>query len=620
MTRDEDIVPVELSEEPHRAILTAEILPAWTRGAVPQDRPVVVIVAGPAGSGKSHLCDFLLAVLNRRGRAVLIGRDLYKRAHPLYADLMRSNDRTAGVRTRPDVLRWQAEVEAYTRSRRFDVVLEEPVADVEEACAKARSYRADGYRVELVALATAEAEAQLSGLDRYLTQVDEQGVGRSVSWGNLEQCTRNLPLFLEAVEAERLVDQVMVVRRGLHMLYRNELSADGTSWRQAAGACEALTAEWGRPWTAPETWQFRRRLTSTEQRLHPAVLAPERRLAVAGGLERAFALAEPVRRIAQPLTVPPGVDYHRLSASEHRWIFDELVIPMFLSAITPQDDPVSLYVMGPQGAGKSYMARMLRRALRQRRPIGIEGGTFKMLHPDYRQLLKEEPRTASERIRPDYRAWQEMAEAYVRTRRGDMLIEIAPDSVSHFLNSARRDHRAGRRVELVVIGGRAADSRLGTATRCAEIASLGIQPRFTAAAAHHATFSIIATVADAAERSPFVHRISVVRRDLTSVYLNERTPDGTLSGQPRAGQVVEAEQRRPYTSAEAAQLLATLRRLEGELPQYRSDLVEIAALAWPLVPAHLQPRTLPFTVTTALLPALQHTSGYWPPSSWERAA
>ncbi|MFG2985588.1 zeta toxin family protein [Streptomyces sp. NPDC048258] len=51
--------------------------------------------------------------------------------------------------------------------------------------ATARVWRAAGYRVEVVALATAEAEAQLSGLDRYLTQVDEQGVGRSVSWGNV---------------------------------------------------------------------------------------------------------------------------------------------------------------------------------------------------------------------------------------------------------------------------------------------------------------------------------------------------------------------------------------------------------------------------------------------------
>lgn len=615
--RDEDVVPIVLDEGQHEQILRTEILPTWTRDAVPQDQPVVIVVAGPAGAGKSRLCKLLLAVLARRGGAVLIGRDLYKKAHPQYDDLMRDDDLTAGVRVRPDVLRWQAEVEAHVRREGFDAVLEAPIADLAEAIATTRTWRTAGYRIEVVALATSEAEAQLSGLDRYLTQVDEEGVGRSVSWGNLDQCTRNLPLFLEAVEAERLADQVMVVRRGLHALYRNELTADGTSWREEEGAPEALTAEWRRPWTAPETWQFRRRLNSAEQRLHPAVLAPERRLAVAGGLERAFALAEPVRRIAQPLTVPPGVDYHRLSASEHRWIFDELFVPMFLSAITPQDDPVSLYVMGEQGSGKSYMARMLRRALRQRKPIGIEGGRFKMLHPDYHRLLEEEPRTASARIRPDYRAWQEMAEAYVRARRGDMLIEIAPDSVSHFLNSARRDHRAGRRVELVVIGGRAADSRLGTATRCAEIASLGVQPpRFTAAAAHNATFTIMPTVADAAERSPFVHRISVVRRDLTSVYLNERTP----SGQPRAGAVVEAEQRRPYTPAEAAQLLATLKRLDRELPQYRSDLVEIAALAWPLMPAHLQPRTIPFTNTTALLPALQHTFGYWPPSSWARAA
>lgn len=618
--RDEDVVPVVLADGRHEEILVTEILPTWTSGAVPQDEPVVIVVAGPAGSGKSRLCDLLLAVFAGRGGAVLIGRDLYKTAHPRYDDLMRDDDLMAGVRVRPDVLRWQAEVEAYVRRNRFDAVLEEPVADLTQAVAATRVWRAAGYRIEVVALATSEAEAQLSALDRYLTQVDEQGVGRSVSWGNLEKCTRNLPEFLAAVEAELLADQVMVVRRGLHVLYRNEVTADGTSWCEEIGAPEALTAEWGRPWTAPETWQFRRRLIRAEQRLHPAVLAPERRLAVASGLERAFALAEPVRRIAQPLTVAPGVDYHRLSASEHRWIFDELVVPGYLSAITPHNDPVSLYVMGPQGAGKSYMARMLRRALRPRKPIAIEGGRFKALHPDYRRLLEEEPRTASARIRPDYRAWQEMAEAYVRARCGDLLIEIAPDSVHHFLSSARRDHRAGRRVELVVIAGRAADSRLGTATRCAEIARMGLRPRFTTAAAHHATFGIMPTVADAAERSPFAHRLSVVRRDLTQLYLNERTPGGAMSGRPRAGAVVEAEQHRPYTSAEAAQLLATLRRLDGELPQYRSDLVEIAALAWPLMPTRLQPRTLPFTVATGLLPALQPGPGYWPPSSWERAA
>ena len=44
-------------------------------------------------------------------------------------------------------------------------------------------------------------------------------------------------------------------------------------------------------------------------------------------------MAEPVRRIAQPLTVPPGVDYHRLSADEHAFICQELIVPMYLGGI-----------------------------------------------------------------------------------------------------------------------------------------------------------------------------------------------------------------------------------------------------------------------------------------------
>lgn len=609
--KDADVAPVVLAEEQHEEILASQILPTWTKDAVPQEQPVVVLVAGPPGSGKSTLCDLLLAVLNRRGGAVLIGRDLYKAAHPEYGSLMQSDDRTAGIKVRPDVLRWQAEVEEYARRRRLDAVVETPVADPEQA----RAYRAAGYRVELVVLATAQAETQLSVEDRYLK------IGQRVSWDNLDECIRRLPESLQVIEAEQLAHRVMVVRRDLDVLYDNALTEEDR-WRAPAGGRQALLAEWRRPWTAPETWRFRRRVSGVEQQLHPSVTPPQRRLAVAGGLERACALAEPVRRIAQPLTVPPGVDYHRLSADEHAFIFDELIVPMFLSSITAQDEPVVLYVMGAQGAGKTRTARLLRRALHRRRPTRIEGGMFKAMHPDYRRLLQEQPRTASARIRADYRAWQEQAEVYVRARRGDLLIEIAPDSVGHLIDSARRHHRAGYRVELVVLATRAADSRLGAATRCAEVARLGGNPRFTSAAAHNATFNVLPDVLRAAEDEPHaVHSVSVIRRDLTVVYRNERTPDGTWAQPPLGGHALEAAQQLPYTPTEAGQFLATLQRVQSELPQYRSDLIEIAALAWPLMPAHLQPRALVSTLTPAPLPVPLHQGpGYWPPSSLARAA
>ncbi|MGI5451256.1 zeta toxin family protein [Streptomyces sp. CA-243310] len=84
----------------------------------------------------------MLAVLSRRGGAVLVGRDLYKEAHPQYDALMRENDLTSGVRARPDVLRWEAEVEAHVRLNRFDAVLEAPIADLAEAIATVRVWRA----------------------------------------------------------------------------------------------------------------------------------------------------------------------------------------------------------------------------------------------------------------------------------------------------------------------------------------------------------------------------------------------------------------------------------------------------------------------------------------------
>ncbi|MEU3706975.1 zeta toxin family protein [Streptomyces anulatus] len=614
--KDEDVIPVVLPEREHEQILVSRILPDWTGDAVSQEQPVAVLVAGPPGSGKSTACELLKAVLDRRGGAVLIGRDLYKSAHPEYRRLLRLDDRTAGVRVRPDVLRWQAQVEEYVRGRRMDAVVETPVADPEQA----RAYRRSGYRVEVLVIAEAAARTELSTLDRYLGQAAAEGEGRYVSWGNQDACRLSLPRSLKVIETEGLAHRVTVARRDLEVLYTHEQNAGAPArW---PGAHQALRKEQERPWTARETWAFRRQVADVQEQLHPSVGTPERRLAAAGGLDRAQALAEPVRRAAQPLLAAPGVDYHRLSADEHDFIFDELIVPTYLSGVTAQERPVALYVLGAQGAGKSRTARMLRRALRERQPTHIEGGMFKAMHPDYRQLLEEEPRSASARIRFDYRRWQARAEAYVRERRGDLLIEMAPDDVEHFLDSARRTHRAGYRVELIVLGVREADSRLGTATRCAEVAALGGTPRFTRAAAHRRSSTVLAQVVRAAEEEPrVVHSVAVVSRELTAAYRNERTAGGGWRLPARGALALEQELLRPYTVREALGFLTTVQRLQGELPQYRADLAEIAALARPLMPGHLRPRALASVVPAGALPVLWRPErDYSPSSSFRRAA
>ncbi|MEU3733721.1 zeta toxin family protein [Streptomyces sp. NPDC033538] len=605
--------------EKYGELLAEVIVAKLTAGAVTQEHPVVVFVAGQAGSGKTLVMDLVHAALEQRGGAVRVDRDTYKALHPHYNTFLAEDVRTAGVRVRPETYRWQAEVEALARSRRFDVVAEEALADPAGWLATVAAYRGAGYRIEVVALAVPEAVSQLGVLDRYL-RLAEEGRARYVGWDNHDACAAALPAALADIEAERLADRVIVVRRAGEILYANELDADG-NWSQPVGAREALLGERLRPWSAAETGVFRRQLADADRRAHDPRLPEDWALAVRRDGERAAALAEPLRRGAQSRREAPGVDYHRLSAEEHRWIFDELIAPTLLENITPQERPVAVYVMGQPGSGKTRTVRVLRRALRGR-PTRISGDDFKAAHPDYYDLLREEPRTAGERIRADYRAWQAMAEAAVRERRGDVTIEIAPGSAAGFVESAMAYRRAGYRVELVVLAVRAADSRQGTAVRCADVNRLGGHGRFTTATGHDHHFAVLADAVAAAEQEAMVDAVMVWGRDGTVLYRNDRTPQGSWARPAGAAGALLAEQRRPYTSQEAARFWAVQRRLRAELPHYRHDLEQIALLARALMPTHLQPRRLagPAAVAALPLPRARDDDGYGPLSSFSRAA
>ncbi|WP_327241109.1 zeta toxin family protein [Streptomyces sp. NBC_01320] len=152
-----------------------------------QDRPLVVIVGGPPGAGKTGVANLVQAALDHRGGAVRIGRDLYKPAHRQYAALLDADVRTAGAKVRPDTSRWQAAVEEHVRAHGFDAVVESALADEDELRAVSAAYRRSGHRIEVVVVATAEALAQLGVLDRYLV-----GGFRYVSWENQDACTEGM--------------------------------------------------------------------------------------------------------------------------------------------------------------------------------------------------------------------------------------------------------------------------------------------------------------------------------------------------------------------------------------------------------------------------------------------
>ncbi|MEU5053532.1 zeta toxin family protein [Streptomyces sp. NPDC021096] len=603
--REDKIPPVVLPEDQHQEILAAEILPAWTKDAARQDRPVALFVSGPPGSGKTMLAGLLHTALDHRGGAVLVGRDLYKAAHHRYAELLAEDVRTAGVRVRPDTCRWQDEVEAYARSHRFDVVVETALADAEDFRATAAAYRQADYWIEVVALAVPEAVTQLNVLDRYVRQA-QAGNARFVSWENHDRCVAGMLRTLEVIEAEHLADRLLVVRPGPHVLYRNELGPGG--WRRPPAAKDTVVNARSRPWTAAETGHFRRALAQADRHAHDRRLPADWGLAVQRDAERAAAWAEPVRRIAQPRTGAPGVDYHRLSAHEHQWIFDELFAPAHLADIAPQERPAVVYVLGQPGTATMETVRLVLAAL-PGPSTWLTPGDFAAMHPDYWQLMQDEPRTAEQRIGADCAAWQAKAEAYVRARRGNLVLALSPDSAGEFLSSAAGFRQAGYRIEVVVPALRAADSRQAGAARYARAVRSG-PASFPSAARHDRSLQAVIDAVTAAEQQTVADSVVLLRPDESALYRNHRGDDGRWTHRAGAAHALVLEQQRPYTFPEAMRFLSVQRWLRAALPEYRDELLEAEELARPLLPAPLQPRRLERPAPLAALPLpAQHQAG-----------
>ncbi|MFD3762659.1 zeta toxin family protein [Streptomyces sp. NPDC058622] len=297
-----------------------------------------------------------------------------------------------------------------------------------------------------------------------------------------------------------------------------------------------------------------------------------------------------------------------LSATEHQQIFDEDIVPAFLTGITPHERPVAVYVMGQPGSGKSRTADLLQRALRTRGAIRICGDDFKAMHPEYHRLLRTQPRTAGTAIRGDYRRWCTQAEAYVRARRGDLIIESAPADPDDFWDSALPFTTAGYRIEIVVLAVRAADSRQGLAHRYVLLQQQALPARFTPVAGHDACHTAMPAVIASALAHPDITSILVTRRGLQPIH--QVNASSTRHAKEAVLDALEAERTRPYTQAEATAFTAVQDLLtRALLDEHQAELSAITDLAAPLLPNTAPRPALPAPRQTATISASPASCG-----------
>jgi UDP-N-acetylglucosamine kinase len=269
-----------LAPAEHDTIYRDRIRPVLIQGR-PSAAPRVTIMGGQPGSGKSYA----MAALPESQRAgVVIASDRMRLHHPLWPQLLRQDDTTAGFYTSHDARGWVADAIRDAISARLGVIFDTASDDPVRVRRIIGQFRDGGYGVDMAFVSTASAVSRLSVLARYQAERDATGGGRYVD--NPDRSHPGVLATAAMIDQHRLADTVTVYSRS-GQLYRNELGPDG-QWAGPPGTAAAIEAERERTWTRAESEDFYRTTAELSQRM---------------GKRWQPAIAD-IARAAEPLTHP----------------------------------------------------------------------------------------------------------------------------------------------------------------------------------------------------------------------------------------------------------------------------------------------------------------------------
>ncbi|MFE5592321.1 zeta toxin family protein [Streptomyces sp. NPDC056549] len=288
--REVDRARYVLSEEENERIFRERIVPQQLAGT-PQEQPIAVIVSGQTGAGKTAITALVSSALAVRGESVNVNLDTCKPHHPMFDELMESDDTTAGVYTSIDGHKWMEKSEAYAILQKFDIVMESALRDPRDFEEPAARLWAAGYQIEIPVAAVHESESRLGALDRYLQQIEAFGRGRKIDLAIHDACYQGVARATGNLDTGRLAHAVFVVRRDASVVYSNYLDPSDR-WLREPDTPGAVQRERTAPWTEQQSRVFAGVAGRTLQRIE--ALPPEMRDSARQELAAVVALARPL--------------------------------------------------------------------------------------------------------------------------------------------------------------------------------------------------------------------------------------------------------------------------------------------------------------------------------------
>jgi hypothetical protein len=245
---DEEIMPALLADLPRRPLKKVE-------------EPVLYVVGGQPGAGKSTLVDSIRDRLSGMGGAAVIQADELEKFHPAYSRLYREDDFTAHDYLYPTARKLRDIFEDFLIPRPYNVLLEGGNTDPRGTLARIQRIGESRTRTHMEVIALPRELSDLARLERFVNGRETDGFGRYVTRQTHDRLYLGSSELVRLVESESPVPvDSLRIRTRAEILYENHRMSDG-QWHDLPRAWAALEDERNREWTREERRTFEDRVT-----------------------------------------------------------------------------------------------------------------------------------------------------------------------------------------------------------------------------------------------------------------------------------------------------------------------------------------------------------------------
>ncbi len=243
----------------------------------------------------------------------------------------------------------------------------------------------------------------------------------------------------------------------------------------------------------------------------------------------------------------------------------------------PRDKPRAIIIAGQPGAGKTAFTEAAQAELADKGgSVVIDPDALRERHPGYEPFLHQNDKTAAERVHPDASQWaKELRQDAIEGRRNIVLDATLndKDKARELLGQLRG---AGYQIEVRALAVHQRDSRQGIQARYENAREAGSPARWVPDAIHDEAYKGMPVAVGHIEHNGLADKVTVMRRDGTAIYRNDRAASAT-SGLSQIALL--AERGRDPTEAEKLRHLRGWDKIHAQMRERGAGSGDLARIS-----------------------------------------